>query len=179
MSNFYTVKPLDPFNYSNEVPALHHLYQDTGKKGIFKPDKLQFFLSSKWMNFVKSINSKAAFQYLHQLTSGVFATGTLKFQPCIFATDDADNAHNIVNILQKGFYFQGHEYGIVRTMQLSDSVPPTYQLEFLRDYGLVHRYVAQDIKGLNPAPKADGEVYVPLLSNGTILYMDMTLLNPA
>jgi hypothetical protein len=59
-------------------------------------------------------------------------------------------------------------------MDVHDDPPPTYQKLWLMQYGLMHRYVAEG-RGevLYMAPKDKGEVYVPIISDGTPLYVNM------
>ena len=171
----YNVTPFP--TEGGQVPALHHLSPMRSNGTIVESDKLAIILSKypKWNKYLKAINNNGlgsrAWAFLKQQTSGVIQNNGKVFQPCVFAT--APFALNYASI-QKTVTIGADTWGQVRCMDVHDDPPPTYQKQWLRPFGLIHKYVAEG-RGevLYMAPKDKGEVYVPILSDGTPLYVSM------
>ena len=180
MSDFYNVLPFS-YSGSGTVPALHHLSRNSHKLsalGFFKPDKMRIVMTNypKWAMFCEGINDNGdgstAWQYLQNLQTGVFAQGYPGFQPCIFAT--APFANNIVNVLSQ-INYHGMVWGKLRTMSVQDDPPQVSERDFLMQYGLVHKFVGEANKEkLSSAPKDSGNVFIPILGDGTDLFIQMS-----
>lgn len=178
MSDLYSIKPFS--TDGGQIPALHTLSPMRPNGVINENDKFTIVLKKypKWNKYLQDINNNGLFsrawKYLKQQTSGVIQNGGKMFQSCIFATAPfALNYVDILHIINIG----SNNYGQVRCMNVHDAPPPVYQRIWLMQYGLMHRYVAEGKdEVLWMAPKDKGEVYVPILSDGTPLYINMSWL---
>ena len=178
-----------------QIPALHDLKRNAHKMAFmgrpdlfFKPGKIAIVLSRypKWLQWLKAVNNKAAWKYLNQQTSGVIQNNGKIFQPAAFAT--APFAADVVNVLST-FTYGPDEWASIRYMDIRSNPPGADQIGMLMAAGLLHRYVAEgkDKPGnsyptdgggfvaLYPAPKSNGNVWVPILSNEPV-YINMSCL---
>jgi hypothetical protein len=175
MANLYTIGPFH--TDGGQVPALHHLSPMRSNGIIDENDKFAIILKKypKWNKYLQAINYNGLFSrawaYLKQQTSGVIQNNGKVFQPCLFAT--APFAINLTNIL-KVVTIGPEDWGQIRTQNVHDDPPPVAQKTWLMQFGLMHRFVAEG-KGeiLYMAPKDSGNVFIPILSDGTPLYIKM------
>jgi hypothetical protein len=180
----YKIKPF-PTN-GGQIPALHHLNRNAHKLAwmnmpqlFFKPDKMAIKISAKFNKYLQTINSKAAWQYLKQQTSGVIQNNGKVFQPCIFST--ADFAPNTIEIVNT-FTYKGVEWGQVEcdSVNAPDEVHRYVaegRLKKDKDGNPINAYEAFDgsFVTLSRAPKASGNVWVPIVSDQP-MYIEMNKL---